>query len=306
MENLKRHPAPLAALLGALLAAQSVFWEYARVKPDFRFIVEPWSVRGYELVQGRVIAVISICIGILVIIAWRDVVTKAAAIPYFHFIVAALFLGVAIAIAAIAGSEYTITIGPPAGIAIAVAAGVITGTLLKYAFASRLDGNARAALVYGSPFVLMAVFYVALIRPLLVDEEFTQPVWLFTAIVATPLVLLAVVGEPRELSTNRLLILAVVAGFGYVTLSAGAVRTSLLELQEAEGASALYKDIQITSGMILAFVGMGLAFLGGVGMWAQRRDQLLARKRAAQQREAAEKSAAELTEALELLEPEYR
>ena len=55
MEYVKKHPAPLLALLGAIIAAQSIFWELARVQPAYRFIVEPWSVRGYNTTQGRII-----------------------------------------------------------------------------------------------------------------------------------------------------------------------------------------------------------------------------------------------------------
>jgi peptidoglycan/LPS O-acetylase OafA/YrhL len=52
----KRNRSFFLILLGTGLMAISVFWEYARVKPDYRFIVEPWSIRGYETTQGWVIA----------------------------------------------------------------------------------------------------------------------------------------------------------------------------------------------------------------------------------------------------------
>ncbi len=303
MGYLKKHPAPLIAVIGAVLAGQSVAWEYARVTPSYRFIVEPWSVRGYDLVQGSVVATIAACIGILVVIAWLDVATDRK-VP--QVAVGAAFIGVTIGIAAAAGSKHEIILGTLAGIAISLAAGIITTALVKNLLGSRLEGRNRQALVYGGPLTLAVACYVGVIAPFFLNEPVTFDVWVLAALVVTPLVLLAVVGQPRELATNRLLILAVVAGWAFVTLSAGAVRTVLIELQQEAGAAAQYKDVQITSGLILAFTGMGLAFLGSVAMWAQRRDQLIALRRAQQQRDAAEKSAAELAEALEMLDPEYR
>ena len=40
-------------VVGALLTIQTVVWEYARMRPDYGFIVDPWSMRGYEIGAWR-------------------------------------------------------------------------------------------------------------------------------------------------------------------------------------------------------------------------------------------------------------
>ena len=51
----KRNRSLFLIVLGTGLMAASVLWEYVRMKPDYRYIVEPWSIRGYETTQGWVI-----------------------------------------------------------------------------------------------------------------------------------------------------------------------------------------------------------------------------------------------------------
>ena len=92
---------------------------------------------------------------------------------------------------------------------------------------------------------------------------------------------------------------AVIALFIGATMG-GSVRSNLLGRQvETIGVSADYLDSQITSGVMLTWLGSIIMILGAVGMWAKRRDQLEARDRAQRQRETAEESAQELGEKLE-------
>ena len=51
----KRNRSLFLIVLGTGLMAASVLWEYVRMKPDYRYLVEPWSIRGYETTQGWVI-----------------------------------------------------------------------------------------------------------------------------------------------------------------------------------------------------------------------------------------------------------
>lgn len=297
MEYIKKHPAPLLALIGAAAAAQSYFWELARVQPNYRFIVEPWSVRGADTVQGKVISIIAIAVIVLIIVAWRDVAVESSSVPAWAVGVA--FLAVAIAIAALAGGDREITFSTSQALAGSLGAGIILNRIIMTYLGPTVPQRYRKLVSLGLFVGITLIAYFALAVPLLVNETKTVALWLLAIAIIAPLLAVTLLVEPRELATNRIVILGVLAGWAMVTFSAGAVRSRLLELQTRDaGVGAQYKDLQITSGMILAFIGMLLAFLGVVAMWAQRRDQLLAMKRATQQREAAEASAAELDAAL--------
>ena len=58
MGYLKRNRSMWLVLIGTLLMATSIFWEYVRMRPDYLRIVSPWTQRGYDLTQGLVIAAI--------------------------------------------------------------------------------------------------------------------------------------------------------------------------------------------------------------------------------------------------------
>jgi len=48
-----KHPwSKIAITLGSAIVMVSVVWEMARTNPAYGFLVEPWSLRGYELDQG--------------------------------------------------------------------------------------------------------------------------------------------------------------------------------------------------------------------------------------------------------------
>jgi len=172
----------LLAVVGGVMAIASIGFEYARNKPDFGFLVFPWSIRGYELAQG-----------------WT-----------------------------------------------------------------------------------MAILGVGLIVAALIDSDERPLMWV-----------------------RRFHMLAAVATWLYITFSAGSLRSALIDKQLATpqipssgepftGIATPYKDVQITSGWLIAVTGAVVIFLGAVGMWATRRDQRKAQLRAADQRAAAEQSAREL------------
>ena len=104
-----------------------------------------------------------------------------------------------------------------------------------------------------------------------------------------------ITSPPAELGVARILIISVAFAWFVEAVSAGAARSTLIRLQlETTGSAAQYKDAQITSGMILAFFGFALAFVGAVALWAGRRDQIAAQQRASQQRAAAEDSLSQI------------
>ncbi len=97
----------------------------------------------------------------------------------------------------------------------------------------------------------------------------------------------------------RVLLIGVTLAWVVALVCAGAVRSTLFRLQfEQMGIAADHRDIQITSGILLAWAGGLIAFAGSVALWARRRDELQERSRAGQQLAVAELSATELEEAV--------
>ena len=101
---------------------------------------------------------------------------------------------------------------------------------------------------------------------------------------------------PVELSSYRLLLIGVTLVWIVSLACAGPLRTGLMGQQLAEG--VLRRDVQITSGVFIAWAGGLLAFAGAVALWARRRDELQAHSRAGQQLAVAAISTAELEEAV--------
>lgn len=64
-------------IIGSILVIQSVFWEYARMKPDYGFFVEPWSLKGTATNYAAVFATI----GVALLVASIAVRSKASERP---------------------------------------------------------------------------------------------------------------------------------------------------------------------------------------------------------------------------------
>ena len=292
MSWIRRYPARALLVVGTVIAAQSVLWEWVRMRPDYRFLVEPWSLRGLRLTQGRVVAILAIGILLLAVLSWSRTSERLGARA--SWIVGGIVIVAASVIAFIAAPdarEYS----PSTIHALAIGYGAaLTLTMLyRDLIARRLGGRwiYSTVLVY---LVVANVLFVVL-RGVLVDEQIEVGLWLIVALGLAVAFLPAVISPPAELGVNRILILSVALAWFVEAVSAGAARSTLVRLQlEAAGTAAQYKDVQITSGMILAFIGFALAFVGAVAIWAQRRDQIAALQRARQQRAAAEDSLAEL------------
>ena len=126
----------------------------------------------------------------------------------------------------------------------------------------------------------------------------TVPLWVLLLILMVTLDIMLVSRRPQELAPYRLLLIGVTLVWVVALISAGALRSTLLRLQvDAMGIGAEYRDIQITSGILITWVGGLLAVAGAVALWARRRDELEDHSRAGQQLAVAAVSAAELAEA---------
>jgi hypothetical protein len=100
------------------------------------------------------------------------------------------------------------------------------------------------------------------------------------------------------------MIFITVAAWGVIILSAGTIRQSLISAQTpfvqsngVTGISSQYKDVQTAGGWWLAGLGITVAWVGAIGLWAKRRDIVAARARARKQRAAADTSAQEIQDA---------
>ncbi len=281
-------------VIGGLLIAQSTFWEYARMRPDFNFLVEPWAMRGTEMVHGS----ISLAIG-LGLVAALFVVSQKFSEETITSAAVAGGLGVlsVVIVAIFADRQLAITFN-----FIVQAMLAVVGTIVLYRIATGVVGEDRwtgfvpfASLVGSAAVSFILAFPV--LGGVTVD---ISPGGAFAMLVAAMLAL-SLSGEPRELAANRMLVMLAFAAILGLGLQAGAIRQTLIDAQAAGdfGAPADYQDSQITSGYFWAQIGALMVFVSAVAQWAKRRDHILNVRRARRQREAAEASAREIQEALE-------
>ena len=291
---MKRNRILWAGLIGALLIVQSTFWEFARMRPDFNFLVEPWAMRGTEMVHGSIYA----ATGVGLLAGLIAVSTKMSEQPRVGAgIAVALALGAAAITTVFVDRELTITFNFVLQALVAV-----VGSLVIYRVASSMLGeermvgwNALGAVVGSSAIAFILGFVV------LGNLDFSVPAGVGMLVMMLPLLALALSGQPGELIANRMMVMVAIAAILALGLQAGAIRQTLIDAQAAGdfGAPAEYKDSQVTAGYFLAQLGALMVFVSSVAQWAKRRDHILNVRRARRQREAAEASAREIQEALE-------
>ena len=294
---MKRYRPQLLLLVGAAMTMASIVWELARMNPQTSYLVDPWSMRGYESVHGS----IAFTIGALVFIAGLATAFEWSIQPrYSRLMALAMAIG-AIGVAAVYGTDEKTMGGGAVGWLLAIIGGwVIRGAIAPYLakLSSGLRSLTRLAITAIGAFVLYAALFGQ-------ESDALPVVWV--AILAVLLFGLAITGTPAELAGNRMLMFSTVLGGATIALSSAAIRANLIAAQfDADGITAQYKDTQITSGYFIALFGMLLAFVGSVSLWAKRRDIILNQHRAERQRLAAEASAAEIQAALELAQQHQR
>ena len=279
----------------------SIAWELTRMHPQTSYIVEPWSLRGFESVHGSII----FTIGALIFATGLLTSLEFSLKPITSTAIAALMAAAAIGTAIIYGDADRTMGGGMVGWALAAVAAYIvikaTADLLPKALPD--VSSTILTVVKLSTFLVLTL---ALNLLLFGSSRSGKPV-LWVGVAAVLLLGLAITGRHTELSANRMLIFSTVGGGLAIAVSAAASRMNLLATQiEESGISGQYKDTQITSGYFLALFGMLIAFVGAVSLWATRRDVIINRQRAERQRAAAEASAAEIQAALELAQQHQR
>ena len=279
----------------------AVVWEMARTNPAYGFLVEPWSLRGYEMDQGWTYFAIGLA---LMLLALAVMPKRSVEVGFSAAIVA---------LGTIAGVVLVYVFGPDVvsitfSMFVVAVLSLLLSVMLYRTFKSlvlprvpALDRFAiRIALGLGT---LVATFVLISSTVGSTTVELNPGLAAFAGLGLLSLFALATV--PHGLAANRFLIYATVLGGAAIGLSGGSLRTSLREAQvETIGVAAQYKDVQVGYGWFIALAGIIVLFVGAVALWATRRDIIIARSRARAQRAAAEKSAQEIRASLEQYERE--
>ncbi|MBM3695372.1 MAG: hypothetical protein FJW79_05515 [Actinobacteria bacterium] len=280
-------------VLGTGLMAASVCWEYARVRPDYRYLVEPWSIRGYQTTQGWVILATALALLALALPLglrwfkgrWLESALVAAGVTAFATMVPVVAKA----------PEHA-----PGGVVIwglAALLGLAALALVRRALPTERLGWWRRPILLGVFAAVTALGGMLVYALLFGDRDI--PLWILVLILMTTVSVLVIARTPHELAPYRLLLAGIVLAWIVALVSAGAVRSTLLRLQvENMGISTQYRDVQITSGVLIAWVGGFLAVAGSVALWARRRDELEEHTRAGRQMAVAEISAAEMEAAV--------
>ncbi len=298
---MKHNWSKIAVTLGPVIVMASIVWEYARTNPAYGFLVEPWSLRGYEMDQGWTYFAVGAALLLLSLVV---IPGRAVQVPY-----SATVVGITTVIAAILGFVFgadsvTITFSFFVSTILSLALWLMAYRTFKSLVLPRVPSldrfSIRTLINLGVLIVVFAIVFLTLGgRSVSLDSGLA--VFIGVGLLA----LFALATAPHGLAANRLLIYLSVGGGAVIALSGASLRTTLQEAQiEAIGVGGQYKDLQVGYGWFLALTGILILFVGAVALWATRRDVIIARNRAREQRAAAEKSAQEIREAYEQYERE--
>ncbi len=285
-----RHLVVLVGVFGALFVMQTVLWEYGRMNPSYGFIVEPWSIRGYETVHGW----IAFAIGAASLVAVLAVHSPRSADPVRGTLVA---LGIAVVAVAIAFAPSGGRVEMTPGFAMVALLALVVAYVAHRAFLARFPESRVATTFWMRSLLMIGLIVVggAMLDTAIGGRRLEVDVWIAIAAVFAMVFAISVAPAPRQLVANRMLMLSALVGGTAIALSAGAVRSTLLRLQMESGDGvATFRDTQVTSGHLMAVIGMVIVFVAAVALWGRRRDSYLNAQRAHRQRAAAEESAAEI------------
>lgn len=296
---MKKNWTKIAIALGPAIIIASVVWEVARVNQSFSFVIAPWSIRGYDSDHGALYA----ALGILLLLGGLAVSWEGAMRNRTSIAIAAYFVVASTAFAFIlADREITLTVTTVMSVVVATILATVTSLALRSILGQRIRFFRRAM----PSFLIVFALVVGVLSATVVGSELELETWILVLFVALLSGGLSIAIQPIGLAANRALIVASVAAWAVIVMSAGAMRQHLIEIQMATvqadgttGLSAQYKDVQAAPGWWLAGLGATILFVGAVGLWARRRDIVATHARARRQRAAAEVSAREIQEAAE-------
>jgi hypothetical protein len=297
--TVKKNWTKIAIAIGPMVIIATVVWEYARTNPSYNFLIEPWSLRGYQTGHGAAF----VALGIILLIGGLATSWERSLTNSWSMIVATYFV--------LAGAAYAFVFaGRDLKFDVTTVMNVLLSTILAAALAMALRSLLGERVRFFSRalpiFILAFAAFAGLIHVTLVGNVITTPVWPVILLISILVGGLSITIKPVNMAANRMLMFASVGAWGVILLSAGAIRQSLIDTQaETEqlggltGLSVQYKDTQAAAGWWLAGFGVTILFVGAVGLWAKRRDIVSAIARARKQREAAEISTKEIADAAE-------
>ncbi|HSJ71511.1 MAG TPA: hypothetical protein VLA29_07710 [Acidimicrobiia bacterium] len=297
---MKKNWTKIAIALGPAIIIASVVWEVARVNQSFGFLIAPWSIRGYESDHGVVYAVLGVLllIGGLAV-SWEGAMKNRTSVALATYLVVA---ATAFAFLFAADREITLTVTTVMSVVVAT----ILATAISLALRSILGQRIRFFRRAMATFIIVFALVFGVLAATVVGSELVLETWILVLFVALLTGGLSMSIQPIGLAANRVLIVASVAAWGVIVLSAGALRQHLIDTQLATvqadgstGIAAQYKDVQAAPGWWLAGMGATILFVATVGLWARRRDIVATHARAKRQRAAAEVSTREIQEAAE-------
>lgn len=282
----------MVLLFGLFALSQSTLWEYARVQPRWRgdrFIISPWAIRGYETPQGRVILVSAVILAVLAIllVAGKIKANRVGTVTITGGLIAGAVAATFI------GDARPTTVG---GVGVVILS--MVGAALVAAAAMRTVG-AKVADRYRR-WVRLGVWLVAfpLMIYFVIGETvggLQRPTWLVLAVGLALVGGVVVFRNPPQLGPYRMIIVGAVAIMLVAISMATAVRIQLMGMQFATWeAAADLREVQITWGVFMAWMGGALTTIGAIGLWAGERDEVSAQNRARRQAEAARQSELEL------------
>ena len=278
----------------------SLAWEFARMKPDNKYFIEPWSYRGYESIHGTVYAVIGLALLVTVLL----VASKASqSFRNSMAIVAAMVLvGWLIAVAFTSGEDFTLTGDSIVAFLLAAAAGVCLVLGGRRVAENRSLDTVSNFLkgATGALSFIVATGIMVVILGMVIGDETTVPAHIAVLIVMVILAVLVSLMKTPSMAANRMLMAGTIVAGAAIGFSGAAIRSTLTRLQsETEPfIPGQYRDTQVTWGYFLANIGILFVFAGAVMLWGRRRDVVQSQQRAAKQREAAEASAKEFAAAM--------
>jgi hypothetical protein len=297
----KKNWTKIALAVGPMIMIATVAWEYSRMKPDYNFLVQPWSLRGYDMTHGWVIATL----GVLLLIGALLTSWEGSGKPAISAAVTMYLLVAATGFAAFftVGTEWATT-----ELTIETVSGIMISTLLAASISLSLRSLLKdKSVVFKRAlpmFVVLLIIFSVAISTTIRGSQLSIQTWLLVLIVFLVMAGLSISISPAAVAANRMMIFTTVAAWAVVVLSAGGIRQNLISAQKAfvyadgaTGVSAQYKDVQTAGGWWLAGLGITVAWVGAIGLWAKRRDIVAALARARKQRAAAEESAQEIQDA---------
>lgn len=282
----------MVMVLGLAAIAQSTLWEYTRVQPHWRgdrFIISPWSIRGYETPQGRVLLV---SVAILAVVAILLVAGKIKADRAGTLTITGVLIAGAVA-ASFIGNARPTTVGGVGVVVLSMIGASLVAAGVMRTIGSKVAERYRRWVRLGAWLLSLPLMIYVVIGATVGGIQ--RPTWLVLAVG------LALVGgviwfrNPPQLGPYRMLIVGAAAILLVAISMATAVRVQLVGMQFAlwETAADL-REVQITWGVFLAWMGGAIATMGAIGLWAGERDEVAAQNRARRQAEAARQSELEL------------